>query len=161
MSVAVGADESRLSLRAAATADDVFLRELYLDARPELYLLPPELVDLQIAAQRAQYRSDHPHAVDEVIEVDGHPVGRCWTAVADGELHVLDLAVRPDLRRKGIGRGVLRVLDSRAAAQGVAVRLAVWSANFAARSLYAAAGFREIGAANGRILMRREPGKQA
>lgn len=161
MSAVIEAGALPVSLRPAVADDDVFLRQLCLDARPELQLLPPDVVDLQMAAQRVQYRHDHPHALDEVIEFDKAPAGRCWTAISDGELHLLDLVVCADLRRQGIGRAVLRVLDGRAAALGVAVRLAVWSANFAARGLYAVAGFQEIGAAGGRILMRREPGEQA
>ena len=147
-----------VALRPAGAADDAFLRELFVDSRPELRLLPAQLVDLQIAAQRTQYGRDHREPVDELIEIDGHPVGRCWTAVGAGELHLLDLAVRGDRRRQGIGRVVLGVVADRAAASGLAVRLSVWSANGDARRLYRAAGFTETGAGGGYIEMRLEPG---
>ena len=148
-------------LRTAVAGDDAFLRRLCLDAWPELQLLPPQLVDLQIAAQRTQYRHDHPQAVDEVVEVDGDPVGRCWTADAEGDLHLLDFAVRADRRRQGIGRAVLDVVADRAAARGVAVRLTVWSTNADARRLYRAAGFTEVGATGGHVVMRLAPGPYA
>lgn len=144
-------------LRPAVAADDAFLRRVYVDARPELQLLPPQLVDLQLAAQRAQYRRDHPRAVDEVVEVGGEPVGRCWTAIGSGELHILDFVVRADRRRQGIGRTVLDVVADRAATLGLAVRLAVWSANVDARRLYLAAGFAEVCEAGGHVVMRRAP----
>jgi len=144
-----------VSLRPAAAEDDEFLRRLFLDARPELRLLPPQLVDLQIEAQRTQYRHNHPQAVDEVVDVGGAPVGRCWTAEADGELHLLDLAVRPEHRRQGIGRAVLDKVIDRAADRGMAVRLTVWSTNAGARGLYCAAGFNEVGEVGGHIVMRR------
>ncbi|HZC53223.1 MAG TPA: N-acetyltransferase [Mycobacterium sp.] len=150
-----------MRLRTAVAADDAFLRRLCLDARPELQLLPPQLVDLQIAAQRTQYRRDHPQAVDEVVELDGDPVGRCWTADADGELHLLDFAVQADRRRQGIGRAVLDVVADRAAARGVAVRLAVWSTNADARRLYRAAGFTDVGEIGGHVVMRLAPGRHA
>lgn len=146
-----------VSLRAAVAADDPFLRRLGLDARPELQLLPPQLVDLQIAAQRTQYLRNHPGALDEIVELDGEPVGRCWTADVEGELHLLDLAVRADRRRHGIGRAVLNAVVERAAVRGAAVRLMVWSTNADARRLYRAAGFAEVGAAGGYVEMRLGP----
>jgi ribosomal protein S18 acetylase RimI-like enzyme len=150
-----------VSLRPALAADDAFLRRLYVDARPELRFLPPQLVELQIAAQQVQYRRDHPRAVDEVVEVGGEQVGRCWTADDGGELQLLDLAVRSDRRRQGIGRAVLGVVADRAAAQGVPVRLMVWSANADARRLYRAAGFAETAQLGGHVVMRRAPGPLA
>lgn len=160
MSVPISSSAPVVSLRPAGAADDAFLRRLYLDARPELLLLPPQLVDLQIAAQRSQYRRDHPQAVDEVVELDDAPVGRCWTADADGELHLLDFAVRADRRRQGIGRAVLDVLAARAAGQGAAVRLTVWSTNADARRLYRAVGFAEVDETGGYVVMRLAPRRQ-
>ena len=142
-------------------ADDAFLRRLCLDARPELQLLPLQLVDLQITAQRTQYLRDHPQAVDEVVELDGDPVGRCWTAHADGELHLLDFAVQADRRRQGIGRAVLDIVAGRAAARGVGVRLTVWSTNAAGRRLYRVAGFTEVGEVGGHVVMRLAPRRHA
>jgi ribosomal protein S18 acetylase RimI-like enzyme len=149
-----------VTLRAAVAADDAFLRRLCLDARPELQLLPPELVDLQIAAQRVQYQRDHPRAVDEVVELGGVPAGRCWTADVGGQLHLLDLAVLADHRRQGVGRAVLGVVVDRAAARGMAVRLAVWSTNADALRLYRSAGFTEVAQAGGRVVMCLEPSRQ-
>lgn len=146
-----------VSLRTAAAADDAFLRRLYLDARPELRLLPRQLLELQMAAQQAQYRRDHPGAVDEIVEVQGEPVARCWTAGDGDELQLLDLAVRADRRRQGIGRAVLDMVADRAAAQGTRVRLMVWSANADARRLYRTAGFVEVGESGGHVVMRLTP----
>jgi ribosomal protein S18 acetylase RimI-like enzyme len=161
MPAVIGSGAPPLSMRPAVADDDSFLRRLYVDAHAELALLPPQLVDLQIAAQRAQYSRDHPRAVDEVIEIDGEPVGRCWTAISPGQLHVLDLAVRADRRRQGIGRAVLSRVAERAAALGADVRLAVWSDNVGARRLYAAAGFTQIGAVGGHLLLRLDARKRS
>ena len=162
MSAASGAGSpAPVRLRTAEPEDDAFLCRLFVDARPEMQFLPPQLVDLQRAAQRTQYRRDHPQAVDEIVELDGDPVGRCWTADADGEVHLLDVAVQADRRRHGIGRAVLDVVADRAAAQGVPVRLAVWAANTGARRLYRAAGFAEVGEAGGHVVMVLAPGRHA
>ena len=144
-------------LRVAVADDAAFLRQLYLDARPELQLLPPSILDLQISAQRSQYLAEHPEAVDEIVELDGAPVGRCWTADAPDALHLLDLAVQAEYRRRGIGAAVLDVIADRAARRGVPVRLHVWSTNHDARRLYQAAGFTELDEVGGRIAMQLLP----
>jgi ribosomal-protein-alanine N-acetyltransferase len=65
--------------------------------------------------------------------------------VAD-EIHINNLAVRPDLRRRGLGRRLLAgVLDAAAAAGARRATLEVRRSNLAAIRLYAQAGFREAG----------------
>jgi ribosomal protein S18 acetylase RimI-like enzyme len=146
-----------VTLRPAVAADDDLLRRLYVDGRPELGRLPTQLLDLQIDAQRTQYHRDHPSAVDEIVEVDGDPVGRCWTSPVPDGLRVLDLAVLADRQRQGIGWSVLELVIERAAAFGGTVRLSVWPNNLRARRLYLAAGFTETGALGGYVAMCREP----
>lgn len=146
-----------VTLRPAVAADGELLRRLYLEARPELRLLPEQLVDLQRHAQRRQYQADHPSSLDQIVEVDGEPVGRCWIAPEPDGIRVLDLAVLADRRGQGTGRAVLEQVIARAAACGGNVRLSVWSANVGARRLYRAAGFTETGSQGGYVAMCREP----
>lgn len=76
-----------------------------------------------------------------------------WGVVGFGGLmqnetdgHILDLAVRPDARRQGLGTAVLSELLSRAVVRGVRrLTLEVRPANEPALSLYHRAGFREVG----------------
>lgn len=64
--------------------------------------------------------------------------------ITDG--HILDLAVRPDARQRGIGRAMVSALVERAADRGVRrMTLEVRPSNDAARSLYEQAGFRPVG----------------
>lgn len=87
------------------------------------------------------------------------PFARIWVAreasriagfllgwdVAD-ELHVLDLVVEPDSRRRGLGRRLLQAsLEHARARQASTVLLEVRKSNHAARSLYAGAGFEPAG----------------
>lgn len=108
-----------------------------------------DLVRLQFDAQQADYRSRHPHAVDHLVVIDGRPVGRCWTAdVTDGTgaptaVHVLDVAVVPDARRRGVATTTLQAVIARADAAGVDCLLTVRRDNLAARRLYDALGFAE------------------
>jgi ribosomal-protein-alanine N-acetyltransferase len=69
----------------------------------------------------------------------------CWWVVGD-EAHILNLAVRPDRRRSGIGREMVRLVlaDARAANAG-SVSLEVGRSNEAAQALYRSLGFHEAG----------------
>lgn len=147
----------RVGLRCAKPYDEPFLRALYVDAHPEFARLPPAaasgVVDLQLRAQRAGYLAGFPAATDEIIELACTPVGRCWTHRSDKELRLLDLAVLSSHRRRGIAREVLTGLQTRAATAGIALHLAVWHENLAARGLYDRMGFVVADEANGYVAM--------
>jgi len=83
-------------------------------------------------------RSFVAHADDDREQVAGYVV--LWR-VSD-EVHLLDLAVAPDLRGRGIGRLLAeRVLDEARAFGARLVTLEVAEDNVAARRLYASLGF--------------------
>jgi ribosomal protein S18 acetylase RimI-like enzyme len=140
----------QLSARPATPDDDVFLLALFAESRPELGLLPEparqQLVELQFRAQRGQYRSDAPEAIDWLLELDrdgaGRPVGRCYLSQGADQHRLLDLAVATEFRGQGLGSAVLRRLCATAAAAGVPLRLSVWQDNAGAIRLYRRLGFR-------------------
>lgn len=69
----------------------------------------------------------------------------CWWTIGD-EVHILNLAVRPDGRRRGAGRALVqRILDDAAARGAVSVSLEVRPENAAALALYGGMGFARIG----------------
>lgn len=74
--------------------------------------------------------------------VIGFIVGRCLA----NEVHVNNMAVRPDFRRKGIGQELLEALlswaETKEASQAV---LEVRAGNTAAQQLYRASGFQVVG----------------
>lgn len=85
-----------------------------------------------------------------VLREAGRLVGYiCLWEVAD-ELHVTNIAVRPDARRRGFGRTLLgRTLED---ARGRGLRLVVLEvrpSNIEARSLYESFGFRVVGRRRG------------
>lgn len=146
----------------------MFLRELFVSSRPELPALAAlgrlgeQVIDLQWRAQRAGYLTSHPDAEDEIVELtDGTPVGRCWTAQSTEAVYLLDLAVHPGHRRRGIASGTLALLADRADHLAVPLRLHVWAENHSARALYTAVGFRETGAQGGHVTMERTPNSEA
>ncbi|MDQ2898345.1 MAG: ribosomal protein S18-alanine N-acetyltransferase [Acidobacteriota bacterium] len=69
-----------------------------------------------------------------------------WREVTPGEIEILDVKTRPEFRRRGIARALLQtLLREQAGAPFLTVFLEVRESNEAARNLYRAAGFREIG----------------
>ncbi len=91
--------------------------------------------------------SDAIVAVEEPGEsVTGYAV--CWTV--GGESHLLNIAVRPDSRNRGIGRSLLEECIRRGArAGGRRIYLEVRPGNQPALSLYRRYGFRFIGIRKG------------
>ncbi len=136
-----------LHVRPAAAADQAFLADLYRSTRDDLLAMVADprqieaLVAMQQQMQAAGYRASYPEASYQVLELDGVAVGRLVTAVADGAMRVVDIAVLPHARGRGVAGEALRRLHERAASEGRDLTLAVRKDNAAARRLYAALGF--------------------
>ena len=94
-----------------------------------------------------------------LYEIEQNRVARCWVGREDGrllgyiclwevtdELHITNVAVHPDTRRRGIGRALLESVFARARAAGCRmVLLEVRPSNVEARTLYESLGFRVVG----------------
>lgn len=80
-----------------------------------------------------------------VVRTEAHSVAAyCAGRVLGEELHVRNLAVHPDSRRRGIGTRLLAQVFRVAAEQGaLRATLVVRASNEPARRLYASAGFQE------------------
>jgi GNAT superfamily N-acetyltransferase len=139
------------SLRRATPADETFLSQLYAGTRAD------ELADTgwpdaqqqaflqsQFAARQASYRAAFPGAVTEIILSGQSPVGAWIVHRASGEIRLVDMALLPAHRRKGIGADLLRRLQSDATASALPIRLHVVKNN-PARSLYLRLGFAPAG----------------
>jgi ribosomal protein S18 acetylase RimI-like enzyme len=152
----------RLSQRPANPADNDFLLAVFAESRPDLALLPEavraQVIRMQFDLQLRQYRTSAPDAVDRILEFehDGRtePVGRCYLQRGTSEHRLLDIAIRPDRRGRGLGSAALRRLCLDAARDGVPLRLNVWQANEGAIRLYRRLGFVEEGADGGYLGMR-------
>ena len=67
-------------------------------------------------------------------------------SIAAGESHILNICVRPDLRRKGLGQRMLNYLMDEARRSGAkTMLLEVRVSNTAAIHMYQQAGFNELG----------------
>ena len=133
-------------VRPATEGDAVVLRRIFDESRAaDFAALPDELrssvLDLQFAAQSAQFERSHPNAVTCAIEVDGIVVGRIVVDETAAGLHIVDIAVAAAERGRGIATEVIGGLLRAARAGASSVSLSVFSGNADARRLYERLGF--------------------
>jgi ribosomal protein S18 acetylase RimI-like enzyme len=91
-----------------------------------------------------------------VIVVGGEPAGRLYLDRSGSELHVLDIALLPPFRGRGIGSRLLGQLAAEADAASVPLTVYVEKQN-PARRLYERLGFREVDEGPVYLLMERPP----
>ena len=81
-----------------------------------------------------------------VAEEEGRVTGYVGSQSVPPEADVMNLAVAPDCRKKGIGRALMEALIAQLRSQGMAALfLEVRVGNLPARSLYQSLGFVEVG----------------
>jgi len=134
-------------LRPECDEDRDFRYQLFCDSRqPEFALvLPPDvfqqLMAHQFQAQTVSYRAQFPQARFDIIELDGRPIGRIVVDRPGDRLHLIDQAIVPEMRGRGIGTAIMRALMDEAAARRVPVTLEAASSNDPSMRLYLRLGF--------------------
>jgi RimJ/RimL family protein N-acetyltransferase len=149
--IAIPSGLGRLRLRPETPADEAFRFRLFCDSRlPQWYAvaLDPELRERlmrhQYEAQSTTYRARFPQARFDIIELDGETIGRIVVNRPGSMVHVVDHAIVPALRGRGLGTAIMRALMEEAAAAGLPVRLKVADANDPSLRLYLRLGFKPI-----------------
>lgn len=137
-------------LRAETDADIAFLMRLYAATRADELAQAPwtdeqkqTFLTSQFRAQRQHYRSAIDGCVFDVIEHRGVPVGRLYLDARQTQLHIVDIALLPEWRGKGVGGAILNALKAAGEASGKGVGIFVEKFNPALR-LYRRLGFTEI-----------------
>ncbi|SDR22762.1 Ribosomal protein S18 acetylase RimI [Rhizobiales bacterium GAS113] len=136
-----------LRLRPERDEDQDFRYRLFCDSRqPEFALLlaAPDferIMRFQYRAQTVSYRAEFPAARFDIIELSGEPIGRIIVDRPGGMLHIVDQAIAPEWRNRGIGTAIMRALMDEAQTAGLPVRLEVSSANDPSLRLYQRLGF--------------------
>lgn len=132
------------------TADMPFLALLYRSTREQELAQTPwsegekrAFIDMQFRAQHDHYQKHYPDALWLIIEQTGRPVGRLYLERWDTEHRIIDIALLPAVRGRGIGGAILRDLLEEAAAEGKSVGIHVEKLN-PAMSLYRRLGFRPV-----------------
>jgi ribosomal protein S18 acetylase RimI-like enzyme len=146
-----------------AAADRDFLVALYASLRaPELAHVPWDeatkraFVEQQFAAQDAHYRQHYPGATLAVIELGGVRAGRLYVHRGPRDIRIMDIALAPAFRARGIGSGLLCSLIDEAERSGRTLSIHV-EHNNPARRLYERLGFRPAGEHGVYVLMERAP----
>ena len=156
-----------MTLRPVTEADREFLLSVYASTREdELAQVAWEegakeaFLEHQFSAQDHHYRANYPGATLDVIEVDGEPAGRLYVHRGEDEIRIMDIALAPPFRGRGIGTGLLRGLMTEAAASGRTLSIHV-EVNNPARRLYERLGFEPAGEHGVYVLMRWDQPKTA
>jgi [ribosomal protein S18]-alanine N-acetyltransferase len=116
---------------------------------------PGRIEDLQsiAAIQDASPEAAHWNPIDylqhhvEVFEQNGYIAGfSVYREVAPGELELLNIAIAPNFRRRGVGRRLMESLLEKAKTTGCSsVFLEVRESNLAARAFYKLLNFHDLG----------------
>jgi ribosomal protein S18 acetylase RimI-like enzyme len=135
----------RIHLESARADDEEFLRRLFESTREDLAGIPlPEdqrqaLLDMQIRAQRSHYEAAYPAARHEVIYADGAAIGAMRVDDSGDTAVLIDIALLPEWRSRGIGSSLIRTLIE--GAKPVTLHVA---ASNRAQGLYERLGFRLV-----------------
>jgi len=137
----------KISRRPVRPDDESFLCDVYASTRTdELALVDWSdeqkvgFVRQQFDAQTRHYREHYPDATLDVILVDGEPAGRLYVDRWPAEIRVVDIALLPRYRGRGVASVLLREVQEEAAASARTVTIHVERFNRAQR-LYARLGF--------------------
>jgi ribosomal protein S18 acetylase RimI-like enzyme len=143
--------DTLITLRPIRPEDRGFLFRVYASTREEELALTDwdeeqkrEFLEGQFAAQDTWYRERYEGAALDVIEADGVPAGRLYVHRREREIRLMDVALLPEHRGRGIGSALLHDLFVEAAAAGKRVTIHVEEYN-PARRLYERLGFRKVG----------------
>ena len=134
-----------------ATSDDVsFLRYLYGTTREEELQIvqwtaeeKAAFLDMQFTAQKSHYEEFYPRCEFLVIELEGERIGRLYIDRGESDIEIVDIALLPAQRGRGIGRMLLEEILEEGRATGMRVGIYVEHFN-PARHLYDRLGFRHV-----------------
>lgn len=135
------------TLRSVSEGDREFLFRLYASTREEELRPVPWPDELkttflrqQFEAQTAQYAERYQGGDFSVIEVDGAPAGRLYLFRGATEIRIVDIALLPEFRGRGVGGAFLTEVLEEGRRSGKTVSIHVERLNPALR-LYERLGF--------------------
>jgi GNAT superfamily N-acetyltransferase len=143
----VSTGEPAVALRPSEAEDHEFLSQLYASTRAE-ELAPvawsneqkQAFLAQQFDAQTTHYAAHFADASFDVVLVDGEPAGRMIVARRQDELKLIDIALLPQHRGRGLGTRLMASLLDEADERGVKITIYVERFNRALR-LYGRLGF--------------------
>ena len=154
------------AMRLSTTDDEPFLYELYASTRTEEMAAwgldesqQKSFLELQFRARQRHYEIAFAGADHKIILCDDRPIGRILVYRSEHEIRLVDIALLPEHRERGLGASLIRGLLDEAGETGKTVTLHVEKLNRAAR-LYERLGFSVIGDTGGSYKMEWRPGNK-
>lgn len=154
------ASDGIVSLRSVIPEDREFLIQVYAGTRSEELKLvdwdegnKDEFLRMQFEAQDRYYRDNYRSASFWVVLFEGQPCGRLYIDRWNTEIRIMDVALLPDFRNRGIGSALLGHILSEGSRLGLPVTIHVEQFNPALR-LYERLGFMPAGENGIYLLMR-------
>jgi ribosomal protein S18 acetylase RimI-like enzyme len=155
--------DAKVTLRSVRPDEGEFLFRVYASTRvAELAPVPwkaeqkDAFLRQQFQAQDAEYRGAYPQAGFDVIEIDGAPAGRLYVDRGSDDIRVIDIALLPEYRGRGVGSALLQSLLDEAAEARKRVSIHV-ELNNPARRLYERLGFQPVATRGIYLLMEATP----
>jgi ribosomal protein S18 acetylase RimI-like enzyme len=133
------ASSAGISLHTASAGDTEFLMSVYASTRQEEMASwgwdpkqQASFIRMQFDVRHRGYLAAYPTAETSLISVGDIPVGSIIIFRGTGEIRLLDIALLPESRGRGIGAELIRMLISEATRSGSPLRLSVRRGNRAA-----------------------------
>ena len=140
-----------LTLRPIIDTDQPFLKQVYASTREEELAIVPwseeekiTFLEFQFNAQHNFYQSQFGEADFWIIEQAGVSIGRLYLDRRPDEVRIIDIALMPTYRDRGIGTALLNTILAEGRAKNQPVRIHV-EHNNRALHLYRRLGFTQIG----------------
>lgn len=156
-----------VAFRPIGQQDQEFLYSVYASTRQqELAVVDwsaeqkEQFLRMQFSAQHKHYQENYTAASFDVILLDSEPIGRLYVDRRDQEIRVIDIALLPEHRGRGIGGRMMQDLLDEAQSNGIPVCIHV-ERNNPAMHLYQRLGFQVIGDTGVYLLMQWTPNSQA
>ncbi len=139
--------DSALSERLVSGEDGEFLFQVYAATRAEevaAWGWPPaqqeSFLRMQFQARRQSYAAAYAGAIGSILLANGVPAGSAIVWRGAAEIRLVDIALLPEFRNRGLGTEWMVRLIREARAAGLPLRLSVFRGNRAAQ-LYERLGF--------------------
>ena len=141
---------SQTRLRPIEDDDWEFVFRVYASTREEELRQVPwseaekeNFLRFQFHAQRTYYAEHYAAAEFSIVEHEGNPVGRLYIDRREDEIRLVDIALLPEARGRGVGGALMADVLAEGERKGLLVRIHVESNNPAMR-LYKRLGFEKI-----------------
>jgi ribosomal protein S18 acetylase RimI-like enzyme len=144
---------AKVRLRPITDKDRDFLYDLYASTRADEMALLVDwdadqkkgFLEMQFNAQHTYYHQEFPDAAYDVVMLGSRRIGRLYVHRRPDEIRVIDIALIPSYRNKGIGAAMMRSILAEGQKANLPVRIHVERFNNPAMHLYVRLGFRAIG----------------